>query len=652
MRPGSLERPRLPPGAPEVVRARRALVVAPHYDDEVLGCGGLLIQLVRGGASVKVMFLSDGSGGVEEVADRSAYAARRRAESGEALAALGIPDAAHLGLPDGELDQRLDAIAKALRDELAASPDLVLAPSPLEVTGDHQASFAALFSVLSPLRPADALHRCLLATRFLLYEVNHPAHPDLLVDVGAELPTIERAMGAYASQQERHDYLAAALGLRRYRALSLPPTVGAAEGYSSLKLADFTTRSLSRLVRDLGGTPERLEVNEGPLVSVIVRTCERPELLAQALASLADSTYRRVEVVLVNDGGGEAPVAEGFPFPLRRVDLTPRQGRAAAANAGVDAATGVLVSFLDDDDLVEREHLATLVALVSSAGVRAAYTDAAVGVYELDGAAGGGWRRVERRLPYSRDFDPDLLLLDNYIPLHTLMVERDLLRAAGPFDPALPFFEDWDLLIRLAALAPFHHLAQVTCEYRHFRGGGHVLGERPRERPDFLAMKQRVLERHRGRLTEDALARAVDRLRGEAVEAGEAAAEARSSALREADARRGADDARIAAEQARVAAAETMHRHHGEAVALRAELERVRADGERLLASVQAQGDELRRLFEVEGELRRLIADQDAHLARCYAEIERLNRLHDAMRATRAWRVHEWWQSKVPGRGR
>jgi len=652
MSSGPLERPRLPPGAPEVVRARRVLVVAPHYDDEVLGCGGLLSQLVRGGASVRVTFLSDGSGGVEDVADRKAYAARRRAESEAALAALGSTDAVHLGLPDGELGQRLDAIMKALREELAASPDLVLAPSPLEVTGDHQASFAALFSVLSPLRPGDPLHASLASTRFLLYEVNHPAHPDLLVDVGAELATIERAMGAYASQQERHDYLAAALGLRRYRALSLPPTVGAAEAYSSLMLSDFTTRSLSRLVRDLGGVPERVDVNEGPLVSVVVRTCERPELLAQALASLADSTYRRVEVVLVNDGGGEAPVAEGFPFPVRRVDLAPRQGRAAAANAGVDAADGALVSFLDDDDLVEREHLATLVALVSAAGVRAAYTDAAVGVYELDGGAGGGWRRVERRLPYSRDFDPDLLLLDNYIPLHTLMVERDLLRAAGPFDPALLFFEDWDLLIRLAALTPFHHLAQVTCEYRHFRGGGHVLGERPRERPDFLAMKRRVLERHREKLTEDALARAVDRLRGEAVEAGEAAAEARSSALREAEARRAGDDARIAAERARVAAEETMHRHHGEAVALRAELERVRADGDRLLAGVQAQGEELQRLFEVERELRRLVADQDAHLARCYAEIERLNRLHDAMRATRAWRAHEWWQSKAPGRGR
>jgi LmbE family N-acetylglucosaminyl deacetylase len=641
---------RLPPGATETVQAQRVLALAPHYDDEVLGCGGLLAQLAHNGAAVRVLFLSDGSGGVEEVVDRTAYASRRRAESAAALQTLGVVGAEHLGLPDGGLAHRVDEMAAAIREALAAfAPDLLLAPSPLEATGDHQAAFAALFAALSPLRAGDPLHAALAATQVLLYEVNHPGHPNCLVDVTAELPLLERAMAAYASQQERHDYLAAAIGLRRYRALSLPPTVGAAEAYTRLAMADFTTRSASRLVRDLGGVPELLEVREGPLVSVVVRTCERPVLLTQALASIAASTYRRVEVVLVVDGAGAAPVPEGFPFPLRRVELVPRRGRAGAANAGVEAASGALLGFLDDDDLLEPEHLLTLVGALGAAGVRVAYSDAAVGVYELDDA-GGGWRQVERRLPYSRDFDPDLLLLDNYVPLHTLLAERELWLAAGPFDPALPFFEDWDLLIRLAALAPFHHLRRVTCEYRHFRAGGHVLGERPRERPDFLAMKERVLERHRSRLTPETLARAVDRLRTEAVDAVETAMAARRSAREEGAARAAADRAHAAAERARDAserarlvAEEAMHRHHGEAVA-------VGEENARLRGAVANQGDELARLFRVEEELRRLIADQDAHLGRTYAEIARLNGLLEEMRATRAWRTHERLQRLRRGR--
>ncbi len=49
--------------------------------------------------------------------------------------------------------------------------------------------------------------------------------------------------------------------------------------------------------------PELDSVREGPLVSIVVRTKDRPALLAEALASIAASTYRRLEVVLVNDGG-------------------------------------------------------------------------------------------------------------------------------------------------------------------------------------------------------------------------------------------------------------------------------------------------------------------------------------------------------------
>ena len=69
---------------------------------------------------------------------------------------------------------------------------------------------------------------------------------------------------------------------------------------------------------------------------------------------------------------------------------------------------------------------------VRSAGVRVAYTDAAVAVYELEP---GGWVCRERRLPYSRDFDPDVLRVDNYIPFNTLLIERRL-RDQGELDDA------------------------------------------------------------------------------------------------------------------------------------------------------------------------------------------------------------------------
>ena len=99
------------------------------------------------------------------------------------------------------------------------------------------------------------------------------------------------------------------LAVRRIPREDLNP-IEEAEAYRRLRVEDFTTRSPAQLVRHLGGDPEISEVREGPLVSVIVRTRDRPELLAEALASLAEGQYRRAEVVLVNDGGA-APAVPG-----------------------------------------------------------------------------------------------------------------------------------------------------------------------------------------------------------------------------------------------------------------------------------------------------------------------------------------------------
>ncbi len=626
----------LPPGRPETVAARSVLVLAPHFDDEVLGCGGLLAQLARSGAVVRVLFLSDSRGGSRRD-DGAAYGERRLGEARAAAHALGLRGLDALGLPDGALSEHLEEAAAGLRRALwSQRPDLVLAPSPLEVSADHRAAFAALHRALSPLRGPELEESG--APRVLLYEVNHPQYPDLLVEVSAELPAIEAAMACYSSQEELHPYLAAAIGLRRYRALSLAPPLAAAEGYRRLSLDDFRTRSLSALVGHLGGVPDLHVVDSGPLVSVIVRTKDRPQLLAEALRSLERQVYRQLEIVLVNDGGASPALPAELTLPVVRVELERNRGRAAAANAGLAAARGEYVTFLDDDDLAEAEHLSTLVALVGAPQVRAAYTDAAVGVYELD--AEQGWRQAERRLPYSRDFDAERLLVDNYIPFNTLIAERALAAQAGPLDETLPFFEDWDFLIRLSRLAPLHHLPQVTCEYRHFRGGlHHVFGERPREKQDFLATKARVIAKHAREAGPEVIARVVDGLRGEAVELTEEAAAQRA--------------ARAAREQEALALRRQLgelearyHRLNGEREALSGDLERAHRENEHLGAESAAHQRDA-------GALRQELVRRDADLQRLYddesalrGEVERLMALLRAMEGTRAWRVHSWWQRR------
>ncbi len=640
-----------PPGTTEEVRAASALVLAPHYDDEVLGCGGLVARLTAAGAAVRVLFLSDSGG--DDAEERVAYSRRRRQEAKAAAKVLGIAGVDHLDLPDGDLDQHheamVDGISRAL---LSQRPALLLVPSPLEASSDHRAAFRALHDLLGALRRGDALWPLVQDLDVLAYEINHPLRPDVLVEVSEQVEVIEQAMACYASQQELHDYLAACLGLARFRTLTLPPEVRAAEAFRRLALDDFRTRGPAALISELAGTEEQLEVSEGPRISVIVRTKDRPELLREALASLAANTYRPAEIVLVNDGGAPPVVPADFPRPVKVVNLESNRGRAAAANAGIAAAGGEYVTFLDDDDLTEPEHLAILAGLVRAAGVRVAYTDAAVGVYRLDGdlpPEGGkrnaGWRCTERRIPYSRDFDPELLLFDNYIPFNTLLIERRLIEEAGKLDDQLPFFEDWDYLIRLAALTPFHHLARVTCEYRHFRGGGHhVLGDRPRLRSDFLAMKARVIAKHSGGGDPAAMARAVDRLRSECVTENEEVNRLRAAA------------AAVRADLAR--GEERYHRLNGKLAGLEVHQQvleqserRARAELRQREGEIHGLSHQIQQLHDHVGQQTETLRQQTETLRRTYDEIERLNQLIRAMESTKAWRVHQWWQEHRPGRG-
>ena len=647
-----------PPSAVESPVARRVLVLAPHYDDEVLGCGGLILQLAAGGARIVCAFMSDGSGGVEgppEGSTREKYSRRRRKEADKAAVALGIDSVAHLGhrhgLQDGALASSLDELTGHIETLLQEhQPDLLLVPSPLEVTPDHQATFRALHEALingrqgqteegEPLAsqdddssPGD------LSLRVFCYEVNHPFYPDLLVDVTAELDGVVDAMSHYQSQLERHDYMGSCRALRRYRSLTVPDPCRYAEGYCQLTASDFTTRSPAQLIAYLGGAPSLVEVASPRRVSIVVRTYNRPRRLAEALDSLALSTYRNVEVVLVNDGGRRPEVADDFPFEVHRVDFPENRGRSAAAQAGVEAATGDCVGFLDDDDLLAPEHLESLTAMLRD-GVDVAYSDAAVVCYE---PSTNGWSESSRRLPYSRDFDREILLLDNYIPFHTVLMTREVLEQAGSFDLELPIFEDWDLLIRLSRSSSFVHLARTTCEYRHFLdgatdgpSGGHALGGTASARADFETLKAKVLSKHATDLGPDALARAVTRMRRQAVLAGEAA----RAQIRE----RQRDLERVwASERERGVEVERLQARERELESsqseLGAEIERLQARERELESSHSERGVEIKRLQTLEerhvAEIHRL-HDRERDLQ---AEIE-------AIKETRVWRLRERLQA-------
>ncbi|WP_162784646.1 glycosyltransferase [Paracoccus suum] len=218
--------------------------------------------------------------------------------------------------------------------------------------------------------------------------------------------------------------------------------------------------------------PAGAESAATPRVSIVTRTMgTRPELLAQAIASVLNQTAAGIEHIIVQDGGDSmAPlcgrVQREYDTVLRFLAL-PRSGRSAAANAGVEATNAPLVMFLDDDDLLLPHHVATLApALDAASDAPAAYSLA----WEVptDIAADGTAteiayiRHPHQVLPFSHR----RLARMNFLPIQSVLFRSTAYAACGGMDPALDLLEDWDLWRRMAGQGDFVRVPRATSIYR------------------------------------------------------------------------------------------------------------------------------------------------------------------------------------------
>lgn len=223
----------LPTSQPLTVlpRVRRALVIAPHPDDETLGCGGTLARLTAAGTEVTLVLVTDGDATRGAARSPAATGRARRSEAQRASDHLGIATVVSLALPDGAVSEHLDTLADALIEVAdILEPGLVLVPWPLDDHPDHRAIAAALTRRPLPTRP-----------ELWGYEVHTPIlWPDRAIDVTEVTGRVDAAVAAYASAAVALD-LTAVRGLQRYRSLATAAGAGHAEAFVTLDWGDLPT---------------------------------------------------------------------------------------------------------------------------------------------------------------------------------------------------------------------------------------------------------------------------------------------------------------------------------------------------------------------------------------------------------------------------
>jgi teichuronic acid biosynthesis glycosyltransferase TuaG len=218
-------------------------------------------------------------------------------------------------------------------------------------------------------------------------------------------------------------------------------------------------------------------VADAPLVSIIIPTYNRAQLLERCLLSVGKQDYKALEVVVVDDvSTDETPaVVERFSDMLCRrgirvyvVKLPVNSGPAVARNRGVAAARGSHLSFLDSDDLMEPPFVSTIIELLNR------YPQCTLGFCEA-------WRidasdrkigRLESGLPdepgegvLHTPFDH--LARHELFQTSSVLMRREAFEQVGGFDETLRYSEDTDLWWRLAKTSDFTYTVKALMCHRY-----------------------------------------------------------------------------------------------------------------------------------------------------------------------------------------
>lgn len=198
-----------------------------------------------------------------------------------------------------------------------------------------------------------------------------------------------------------------------------------------------------------------------PLVSIVMPTWNRRDVIGDAITSVLAQTYENWELLVCDDGSEDNTRAAVRRFKDDRIHyrLLPKGGAARARNAGLAESRGELIAYLDSDNVWHPRFLETQVAVMEAhPGRWCAYSK------YLDVIVDGETLELSKfsALP----FHYDRLSKRNFIDLNTVVHRRVLYEELGGFDESLVRQQDWDLLLKYAFLRDPFYIDSFLLLYR------------------------------------------------------------------------------------------------------------------------------------------------------------------------------------------
>jgi len=192
----------------------KIMVIAPHCDDETLGCGGTIYKHHQAGCTIEVIFVTE--------SEDSYLASTRRKESENAAHILGIKRCHFLQQRELTLRPTVENVSRVKNIIKDFRPEVLYLPHPFENQSDHKHTYQIVVSALG-----DYAHEI----KCLCYEVWSTLMPNTLIDISEAIEVKKRATQCYQSQLSSNNYLEKIIGLNRYRTIVTTPEILYAEGF-------------------------------------------------------------------------------------------------------------------------------------------------------------------------------------------------------------------------------------------------------------------------------------------------------------------------------------------------------------------------------------------------------------------------------------